>query len=353
MSIEQKIKTITFPMLGKISMVLFAVLFVIVGIWAYKLYGYIFKPNIQTDTELLIPTGASLRDVKKLVDENNMLINEHAFDWVSKRKKYGDNVKPGRYLFTKGMNTNEVVNKLRSGNQTPVKVTFNNVRSVGDLAGKVSSFLEGDSALFLATFTNDSILQSLGFDAKTFAALPIPNTYEFYWNTTPEKFLERMVDEHNSFWNDERIEKAKVQGFTPIGAATLASIVQEETAKNDEKAKIAGVYINRLKRGMPLQADPTVKYACGDFSIRRITKDMLAIDSPYNTYKNQGLPPGPICFPEITSIEAVLNPENHQYLFFCAKDDLSGYHSFARTLSAHNVNAARYHKALNAMQIFK
>jgi len=343
MSIERKSVVLLFPKLGKFSMILFSVLLIAVGIRAYQLFGYIFKPNVVRETVLLIPTGADYQQVESFMLDQGIITNKNAFQWVVKRKKYKDSVKPGRYLLKKGMNTHELVNLLRSGNQSPVRVTFNNIRSSAELAGKIAPYFESDSAAFMAVFNDRDLLSRYHFDHITFSALPIPNTYEFYWNTLPEQFLERMHDEYLKFWNQERKNKASQLGLSLLEVSILASIVQEETNKNDEKATIAGVYLNRLKRGMPLQADPTVKFAWGDFSVRRITRAMIDIDSPYNTYKISGLPPGPICFPEISSIEGVLDAQKHQYLYFCAHENLSGTHRFARTLSEHNANAARYH----------
>ena len=353
MEIKRKNKALVFPAVGKVSMIVFAVLLIGSGIRAYDLFGYIFRPNVTRDTVLLVPSGSGYKDVESKIIEEKILENHKAFRWVAKRKKYCDAVRPGRYLLKKGMNTNQLVNLLRSGQQTPVNVTFNNVRTFEELAGKVSAYFESDSLAFLEAFKRKDLSELHGFNDLTYKALFIPNTYEFFWNTEPEKFIERMAVEYKRFWNEERAAKAKALELTPVEVVTLASIVQEETNKNEEKAAIAGVYLNRLQKGMPLQADPTVKYAHGDFTIRRITFEMLEIASPFNTYKNIGLPPGPICFPEVTSIEAVLNPEKHNYLYFCAKHDLSGFHSFARTLSEHNANAARYHRALNAQRIYK
>ncbi len=353
MSIERKSVVLMFPKLGKISMILFSVLLIVMGIRAYYIFGYIFKPNVARDTILFIPTGHEYQQVENLILNQEIVKSKNAFQWVVRRKKYKESVRPGRYFLKKGMNTNELVNLLRSGSQSPVRVTFNNVRTSEELAGKIAPYFESDSAAFMAVFNDPNLLAQYNFDKTTFLALPIPNTYEFYWNTTPEKFIERMYDEYNKYWNEERKSKAGQLGLSPLEVSILASIVQEETNKNDEKATIAGVYLNRLKRGMPLQADPTVKFAWGDFSVRRITLAMLEIDSPYNTYTISGLPPGPICFPEISSLEGVLNAQKHQYLYFCAHENLSGQHRFARTLSEHNANAARYHSALNKQRIFK
>ena len=232
-------------------------------------------------------------------------------------------------------------------------VTFNNVRTREELAGKLAKQLQSDSLSFLTAFKNDSNAIRNGFKPETLPALFIPNTYSFYWTTTPAVFLTRMKREYDAFWNEARKLKAKALGLTTDQVATLASIVQEESNKNDEKPVIAGVYLNRLHKNWPLQADPTIRFALGDFTIRRILTAQLAVDSPYNTYKNAGLPPGPINFPEISSLEAVLNACVHDFFYFCAKEDFSGYHNFAKTLSEHNQNARKYQEALNKMKIFK
>jgi UPF0755 protein len=235
--------------------------------------------------------------------------------------------------------------------QTPLNVTFNNVRTKEDLAGKVSKYLVADSLSILNLFSNESLIQKYGFTTETFRTMFIPDTYEFYWTTSAEEFAERMKSEYDKFWNAERRKKAEEINLTPAEITTLASIVQAETAKKEEQNRIAGLYMNRLKNGQLLQADPTVKYAVGDFSLKRILNVHLHIDSPYNTYKNAGLPPGPINFPETTAIDAVLNFERHNYLYMCAKEDFSGYHNFAVTLDEHNRNAAKYRRELDKLNI--
>jgi UPF0755 protein len=353
MTIEGKSKLIIFPKLGKLSLIIFGTLLIILGIRAFELYGFIFKPNVAQNSVIFIPTGSTIDQVENSLTEQKVFSNMKAFKWVANKKKYKDSIKPGRYELKKGWTTNEALNKLRSGNQDPVKLTFSNVRLFSELAGKISHYIEADSISLLQKFTDSSIHQKYKFDKTTFSTMFIPNTYEFYWTTSADQFIERMHAEYNHFWNDERIKKAKNLGFSTVEVTTLASIVQEETAKEEEKPAIAGLYLNRIKMGMILQADPTIKYALQDFGIRRITNDMLLTDSPYNTYKNAGLPPGPINFPETSSIDAVLNPKQHNYIYMCAKDDFSGFHNFATNLTDHNRNAARYQKALNQRKIWK
>ena len=251
------------------------------------------------------------------------------------------------------MNTNQIVNMLRSGRQDPVDVTFNNVRFKEDLAEKVSKYIWADSVSILNLFSDEKLITGFGFTTETFRTMFIPNTYEFYWTTSAEEFAQRMKIEYDKFWTETRKAKAKKIELSPEEVIILASIVQSETVKPDEMKRIAGLYLNRLKRGILLQADPTIKYAVGDYSIKRVLNKHLEIDSPYNTYKYAGLPPGPIMFPEVSAIDAVLNYETHNYIYMCAKEDFSGYHNFAKTLSQHNRNAAKYRAALNKKRIWK
>jgi len=246
-----------------------------------------------------------------------------------------------------------MVKMLISAIQVPVKVTFNNVRTPEQLAGKISHQIEADSLSILGYFMNPETPAKYGFKKETLISMFLPNTYEFYWNTNAEGFFDKMKKFHDQFWTEERKSKANVINLTPEEVSTLASIIDEETIKKDERPRIAGVYINRLKKHMPLQADPTIKFALGDFTIRRLWTKHLEVKSPYNTYKNLGLPPGPINCSSISSIDAVLNFENHQYLYFCAKDDFSGYHVFAKTLMEHNRNASAYQMALNKEKIYR
>lgn len=353
MAFDKKSRALVFPRVGKFSMVIFALLLIISSYRAFELFGFIFKPNVTQNAVILISSEWDYDDVEKILTDKELISNVRAFRWVSKKKEYDNNVKPGRYELTKGATTNELVNMLRLGSQAEVKVTFNNVRTFNELAGKVSRYFEADSAEFAKVFNNTETAVRYNFSAQTFSAMFIPNTYQMYWTSTPDDFMQRMKNEYEKFWNEERKLKAQKLNLSPVEVIVLASIVQEETIKEDEKDMVAGLYINRLKRGMLLQADPTIKYALNDFSIRRVTSAMLQTNSPYNTYKYAGLPPGPINFPEISSIEAVLNPDQHNYLYMCAKDDFSGYHNFARTLTQHNINAARYRRALNQKQIWR
>jgi len=254
---------------------------------------------------------------------------------------------PGAYRLTRGMSYLRVARILKHGLQNPIKVTFNNQRSLAGLAGSLARQLESDSAAFAAIFADPATAARMGFSPQTFMVMFIPDTYELYWTTTPEAFVERMRKEYDRFWNAERTAKLAGTGLTREQVITLASIVYEETKMADEMPKVAGVYMNRLHAGMPLQADPTIKFAVGDFTLKRILDRHLAVDSPYNTYKYPGLPPGPISMPSVRAIDAVLGYSRHNYLYFCARPDFSGYHDFSLTLAEHNHRAALYRQALD------
>lgn len=326
-------------------------LIVIIGVviaFFARNYLYISKPIIKTadgkDVSLYIPTGADYQYVKNEIFLMNVLKSQDAFDWLAHKRKYDDNVHPGRYVLSDGMTNQQLINMLRMGYQTPVKVIFNNMRTVEQLAGRISEQIEADSVSIInEIYNNESV------DATTF----IPNTYEFYWNTGADDFVAKMLAEYKRFWNETRLAKAKAIKLTPRQVSILASIVDKETTKTSEMPRIAGVYMNRLNKRWPLQADPTLVFALGDYNIRRVLDVHKNIDSPYNTYKYAGLPPGPICIPSIAAIEAVLNAEQHKYFYFCAKDDLSGYHVFAKNISEHNRNAERYRRALNKNNIYR
>lgn len=327
------------------------------GAFGFRIYSRMYSPNIRLDYNqhefVHIPTGSVYADVVRILIEQDFLIDTSSFKWVASRMGYPYSVKPGRYRVANGMGNRELVTKLRAGIQTPTRVTFTGFRTPQQLAQRISSQIEADSAEIVAAFSNKELVEQYGFTTQTFIAMFIPNTYEFFWNTDAKGFFTRMKREHDAFWNETREAKAASINMGRVEVSTLASIVEEETIHSDERPKVAGVYINRLNKRMPLQADPTVKFALGDFGIRRILTKHLQIDSPYNTYKYRGLPPGPINAPSISSIDAVLNHEKHQYIYFCAKSDFSGYHAFAKTLIEHNKNAREYQNALNKQRIFR
>ena len=335
----------------KVILIGILLLLAVVILAGYGIYRKAMKPNVvtprQQDFSLYIPTGADFNQVKDSLQANGLVADNKSFEWWANRKGYPDHVKPGRYVIRNGMNNRQLVNMLQGGLQTPVRVSFNNMRDIPMLAGRISEQIEADS-VGLVTYLNDAAhLTELGFTRQTVPALFLPDTYEFYWNTDAAQFVVKMKNEYDRFWNEERLSKARAIGLSPIQVSILASIVDKETNKTDEMARIAGVYLNRLRNGWLLQADPTLVFALGDFGIRRVLNVHKEVESPYNTYKYPGLPPGPICIPSLASINSVLNAENHNYYYFCAKDDFSGYHVFARNLTEHNRNAERYQRALN------
>ena len=321
-----------------------------------RVYDQVYGANLSISSDepvfVFIPTGSDFEDVCSILKASG-LQNMESFRSIAERMNYTRSVRAGRYRLLDRMSNIELVRMLRSGRQAPVNVIFNNIRVNEQLAGTVSAFIEADSASIIALLNDDAfLLEHYSRNSQTIKAMCIPNTYEFFWNTSAKGFLDRMLREYERFWSESRLEKAQKANLTPLQVSILASIIEEETQKDSEKPRMAGVYINRLNRGMLLQADPTLKFALNDFTIRRVLNRHKEIDSPYNTYKYTGLPPGPICCPSIASIDAVLNFEQHQYLFFCARDDFSGYHSFARTLQEHNRNAQAYHRALNERRVF-
>lgn len=353
MELMNKGRIMLFPRINKYITIVFVIALAVAGLRGYQLYRYIVDANIYTPGSIIIPQNATYDQVIDSLKKHQIIINYKAFNWVAKRKKYPESIKPGKYLLDKGLSTNEIVNMLRSGDQQPVMVTFNNLRFIEELAGAVSKYIEPDSLELVTKLTDPAVHEKFGFNKNTFHCMFIPNSYEFYWTTTADQFLERMSMEYKRFWNEERVNKAKEMGLTPEEVMTVASIVQEESNKRDEKPIIAGLYLNRIKRGIPLQADPTVKFALGNFRIKRVLKSHLAVDSPYNTYKYPGLPPGPINFPELGSIDAVLNAAKTPYIYMCARQDFSGYHNFSTTLSGHLENARKYKAALDSMEIFE
>ena len=341
----------------KIICVVALISLVLSGIAGYRFYKRIYDINLSTQREesvfLHIPTNSTFDDVCVLLEDVGLL-DVKSFRWLAERMNYSSRVRAGRYRLTDGMNNIELVRLLRSGQQVPVKVIFNNIRFNTQLAGAVTSNIEADSASIIALLTDsDYLAERFNLTPQTILSICIPNTYEFFWSTSAKGFLDRMEIEYERFWNESRREKASEANLTPLQVIILASIIEEETQQNSEKPTMAGVFINRLNRGIPLQADATLKFAADDFTIRRVLTIHTQIISPYNTYLNTGLPPGPICIPSIASIDAVLNYVKHDYLFFCAREDFSGYHNFASTLQQHSRNAQAYQRALNNLRIFR
>ncbi|NLP56661.1 endolytic transglycosylase MltG [Lutibacter sp. B1] len=326
------------------------IIILIGGIFSYNLYSKIYKPNTTKNGFLYIPTNADFNEVLSLVSP--FLKNENSFNWVAKKKNYPNTIKPGKYKISKGINNNTLVNLLRSGKQTIVKLSFNNQDTFEKLAGRIAEQIEADSISLLNSFTDSSFIQQNGFTKNNALGMYIPNTYEFYWNTSAEVFRNKMLNEYTKFWNPTRLEKAKKLNLSEDEVIILASIVQKETSTVSERPLVAKLYLNRLKDNWPLQADPTIIFALkkelgNNTVIKRVLTKDLEINSPYNTYKNIGLPPGPIAMPDISSIDAVLNPENHNYYYMCASVTNIGKHEFARTLAQHNRNAAKYQQWIN------
>jgi UPF0755 protein len=341
----------------KYLMIAVMLILIVSGSILFKLYTDIFSSNVaieDKDSEYVyIPTGSKLDDVVKLFEGKEWLKNANTLQWVMEKKNYGHHVHAGRFLIKNGMSNNDIVNILRSGVQEPIRLTFNNTRTIEDFCGKIAKQIEADSLQLLQYLQDENKLKAFGFKKHTVIGMFIPNTYQVYWNMSADQFAKRMYKEYSKYWNADRLKKAEEIGLSPIEVSTLASIVDEETIKKDEKPRVAGVYVNRLKRKIKLDADPTLKFALGDFTIKRVLNKHKRIDSPYNTYKYRGLPPGPIRQASISGLEAVLNYEKHRYIYFCANPDFSGYHVFAKTLRQHNRNARKYQRALTQRGIMK
>lgn len=333
---------------------LFAILLVGIAIGA----GFYYLANVASalkgdePIEVLIRKGDAYSSVEAQLTNSNELQYGFLLKPVAKALKYDLYVKPGRYVVQPGSTILDIIRKLRSGNQDAINVTLNNITFLHQLAGKVAAKLDIDSTELSNAFYDSDIAQKYGFSKESFAAMFLCNTYSFFWNTSVEGFLDRMQDEYQRYWNEERTSKALKLNLQPEDVIILASIVNKETNYRPEYPKVAGVYLNRLRKGMLLQADPTVKFAIGDMAIRRILNTHLQTDSPYNTYKYTGLPPGPICLPELDVIEGVLNAQQHDYLYFCATYG-SGQHAFAVTYDQHLKNAKAYHQELNRQKIYR
>lgn len=321
-----------------------------VGVWGYRLA---WAPNFMPQETVYIYIGKdkSFTDLCRQLQDSADCSRIGSFKQLAGMLKYQANIRTGRYAVSPGMSNLQLLNDLRRGHQVATRLTFNNIRFKEDLAERLDEQLMLDKDELLSLLNDSAYCDSLGFTTETITSLFIPNTYEVYWNIPADKLMQRMKREYIAFWTDVRLEKAKAIGLTPAEVATLASIVEEETAASDEYPIVAGLYLNRLHRGIPLQADPTVKFAVGDFTLQRILFEHLEVDSPYNTYKHAGLPPGPLRIPTIKGMDSVLNYMKHNYLYMCAKEDFSGRHNFAATLAEHNRNANRYRAELNRRKI--
>ncbi|WP_026451881.1 endolytic transglycosylase MltG [Aequorivita capsosiphonis] len=327
---------------------------VAMGAFAWYVSHTAFSNNTafnNKEAHVYIPSNASINDVMEELEP--LLKDTETFYTVANQKKYTGNIKPGHFIITKGMTNNDIINALRSRN-IPINIKFNNQERLEDLAGHISTQIEADSLSLIEAMRDPEFLKDAVLTKETALSMYIPNTYEFYWNSSAETFRGRMKTEYERFWNESRTQKAKDLNLTKNQVMSLAAIVQKETAKVEERPRVAGVYYNRLKVGMLLQADPTVIYALkhesGDYNqiIKRVLYKDLELDSPYNTYKYAGVPPGPIAMPDISSIDAVLNPEKHDYYYFVADVTNFGYHKFAKSLSQHNANKAEYVRWVNA-----
>lgn len=346
-----KSKKISF--LKKFLIMLSALLLLLVAGGAYFIYTSVVQPNVALDDVnskiVFIPTGSDFNDVLTILHKERILVNGATFSWLAEIKGYTKNVKPGRYRILARMGNNELLNILKAGIQEPVKFNFYNIRTKEQLASRVSSEIEAGKDSLIGLLNNDEFLMSrYGLNSSNILSMFIPDNYKMNWNTSALHFMDKMAEEYKRFWTEERKQKAKSLDLSQSEVSILASIVQaEQSVYEEEKPIIAGLYINRLRKNIPLQSDPTVVYALGDFTISRVLSDDLKIDSPYNTYKNAGLPPGPILLPNTSSIDAILNSNRNDYLYMCAKEDFSGKHYFTKSYAEHQKCAALYRKALN------
>ncbi len=339
------------PAVGKRNKKLIPIIITLAFLFAayagMRIYEYVYKSNVPFELEkeiVQIPTGSDFEDVVSLLKKDGFIINEKSFRLLAERMKYSG--RPGRFKISPGWTNRQLIRHLRGGKQEPVNLVLVNERLPEHVAGKAARFIEADSLSIISLLNNKVFLDSIGYSPQTLMSLFIPNTYEFFWNTSARKFVERMVRENARFWdNKNRLEKAKELGLTPVEVYTLASIVERETNQNAERRRVAGVYYNRLQKGMLLQADPTLVFASRDWESRSLAK-YKTLDSPYNTYMYPGLPPGPISMASISSLDAVLNREKHKYIFFCAAGDETGTHNFSETYNGHLKNIEIYKRNL-------
>ena len=327
---------------------------IIGAFFAYNIYTKIYAPNTIKEGYVYIKTNSNLNDLE--IELKPFLKKTESFIWVANKKKYNSNIRAGKFKIPKGISNNDLINLLRSGKQTPVKLVFNNQHSLEKLAGRISLQIEADSISILKQMLNSDFLSKNKFTNKTALGMYVPNSYELYWNTSATQFRDRMLKEYNRFWSEKRINSARNLKLTRTQVISLASIVQKETAKVSERPIVAGLYLNRIKRRIPLQADPTIIYALKEkngqeFQVKRVLNRDLKIDSPYNTYIHRGIPPSLIAMPDISSIDAVLFSSKHNYIYMCANVDKPGYHAFAANLKQHNRNAAKYHRWMNQQGI--
>ena len=321
------------------------------GVFYYLRY---FGPNVSDKQEYLyIRTGSDFHDVYKTIIDEGIVKDTTTFMWAAHNMNYVNRVKPGKYRLTSGMSNRSLINMLKSGNQEPVKLAIHNIRLKEQFAGFLAKKLEPDSVAMLRLLDSTAFVEKYGFTTENVYTMFLPNSYEFYWNTTPEKFFERMYANYQKFWTPERKAKAAAINLTQQQVSILAAIVDAEALHDDDMPAVAGLYLNRLKKGMKLETDPTVIFAVGDFTIKRVLRKDLMKDSPYNTYMYAGLPPGPIMMPSINAINSVLDYQHNDYLYMCAKEDFSGYHNFANNEAQHRINARKFQEALNQRHIYR
>lgn len=339
----------------KFVLIALLILFFVGVFFGFKMYSNIFLPNIQLPQNqafIHIKTGSALSDVLDTLQHKAFIKNSDSFLWVADKMKY-KNPKPGIYSIQNGWSNKTLISHLRSGKQIPFNLTFNNVRNIEELCEIFGAELENSKDDYLQYFLDPKFLKENNQTKESVLSLFIPNTYEVYWNTSPRKLAEKLLTAHKRFWTEKRLKAIEKHGLSKEEVYSLASIVQKESNLKSEKPIIGGLYLNRLKKGMKLQADPTVIFGVGDFEIRRVLNKHLAHDSPYNTYLYEGIPPGPICMPDISSIDAVVYPEDHDYLYFCVSPGTGFEHAFAKTLVQHNRNAQKYRQWLNSQKIYK
>lgn len=298
---------------------------------------------------LYIHTGSGYEKVIRQLETDQVLSSTSAFNWLAKRFEYPQNVKAGKYEIQKGDNLVAVIRMLRNGRQTPVNFTVTKLRTKEDFASSVGKHFECDSAEFIRFLNNADTVKTYGFDTSNVMTVLIPDTYTYFWNTTPSRIFKKLNAGSQSFWNEERKQQASAHKLTPVTAYILASIVEEETTRKEDKGKIASAYLNRIEKGMNLAADPTVKFAMRNFELKRIYRKYTQIESPYNTYLHPGLPPGPICTPSPVTLDAVLNAPQTGFLYFVAKPDLSGFSNFAEDYTQHLKYAKAYQHMLDSL----
>jgi UPF0755 protein len=337
------------------AIILSLLVLILVGLFfAMRFYKTYFSGNVSGEEKYLyVHTGSRLDDLYQEIDSKKILKDLPSFKEAAVKMDLATRLTPGRYKLSRGMNNRSLVNMIKAGNQEPVNLKYQNLRKKEDFAGYVSKQLEPDSSTFMKLLDSADLVKEYGFTSDNIYTMFIPNTYQMYWNTPAMEFFKKMNAEYHKFWNPERLKKAEALNLTPIQVSILASIVDGEAIYDKEMPTIAGLYLNRLSRGIRLQADPTVIFANNDFTVKRVTFQLLQIDSKYNTYKYAGLPPGPVMMPSIKALDAVLNRENNNYLYMCAKEDFSGYHNFAETKAQHEINANKYRQALNDRKIFR